>query len=270
MAARQVDALSEAAWKAIRAISALVKLATESVSDNDADELTQFRFFRSDLELHLATISEKFPYRAPTLTEAARSRGPVPLSMGGFCATSAHALALNIAMEVLENLRRVRPKHLTSWAKCKEYLRTLAIDGEWIIAAIIAESDFDQVNADCNALAANTAGASNKSRRSKGGRKPADDATQRARKLVVERWECFSAEYRKLGYTRKSFDNFALWACDNFDDMPSDDPIVLEKMKDAHLTAKRRTPKTARSSKGSHLSFVARKKIAKSRSRSND
>lgn len=59
-----------------------------------------------------------------------------------------------------------------------------------------------------------------------------------ARKLVSQRWELFGDKYKTLSYTRCSWDNFAAWATDEFDDMPSDDPAKLERMVNTY----RKTP----------------------------
>jgi len=63
-----------------------------------------------------------------------------------------------------------------------------------------------------------------------------------ARKLVAERREKFKGEYKTLGYSRDSYENFAQWATNEFDDMPSDDPAELERM----VRALRRSPQPSR------------------------
>jgi hypothetical protein len=70
-----------------------------------------------------------------------------------------------------------------------------------------------------------------------GGRTVAKDEYE-ARKRVAERWEQFAREYRELGYSRNSYEHFATWAAEQFDDMPSDDPEKLKALVDAH----RKTP----------------------------
>lgn len=67
---------------------------------------------------------------------------------------------------------------------------------------------------------------------------------QRQREMVAERWQHFKANYRDLGHSKASFEFFARWATDEYDDMPSDDWKVLKRMVDAH----RKTP-ASRSSK---------------------
>ncbi len=58
------------------------------------------------------------------------------------------------------------------------------------------------------------------------------------RKRVAERWNSFKGDYTTQGYNRPSWDNFAAWASEQFDDLPSDDPAVLKRMVDAY----RKTP----------------------------
>lgn len=58
------------------------------------------------------------------------------------------------------------------------------------------------------------------------------------RELVLERWQQFGECFQEEGYTRKSFEFFAVWATGKFDDMPSDDPVKLAAMVNAH----RKTP----------------------------
>lgn len=136
---RQLDSLSEAAWKAIRAANALIKYASESA------DFSEVRFFKSDLDYQLASIAESFPQRAPELTASARAIGPVPVCNGGFSATSAHALAFQVAQDVQAAVRQVRANQPKSWSKCCQYLRSLKVDCEWIGAAIITESDMMQL-----------------------------------------------------------------------------------------------------------------------------
>jgi hypothetical protein len=69
------------------------------------------------------------------------------------------------------------------------------------------------------------------------GRKVATDDYE-TRKRVAERWDSFSCNYKTLGYTRCTWENFAAWASEKFDDMPSDDHAELKRMVDAY----RKTP----------------------------
>ncbi len=61
------------------------------------------------------------------------------------------------------------------------------------------------------------------------------------RKLVAERWESFKDKYTELGYSRCTWETFATWASDEFDDMPSDNHAELKRMVDAYR--KTRTPR---------------------------
>ncbi|HUE72671.1 MAG TPA: hypothetical protein VMP01_17430 [Pirellulaceae bacterium] len=59
-----------------------------------------------------------------------------------------------------------------------------------------------------------------------------------SRKLVTERYAQFKREYKALGYGRPSYEHFAAWTADTFDDMPSDDAAELKRLVEAH----RKTP----------------------------
>lgn len=72
----------------------------------------------------------------------------------------------------------------------------------------------------------------------KGGRAPPDQETLAVRTIVSERWEYFKVNYKELGHRRASWETFALWASDEFDDMPTDKPERLKAIYGAHRKSK--------------------------------
>lgn len=67
-----------------------------------------------------------------------------------------------------------------------------------------------------------------KSKRKAGRRRDPEKAKQR--KLVCERWNRFRRDYRRLGYSKATYKNFAEWADEIFDDMPSVNPDEIRRM----------------------------------------
>ena len=76
---------------------------------------------------------------------------------------------------------------------------------------------------------AESAGSSANGAKQSGGRGVPKDV-QSQRELVFQRYDNFRKNYRILGWSRNSFENFASYSSGAFDDMPSDDPEVLGRM----------------------------------------
>lgn len=79
--------------------------------------------------------------------------------------------------------------------------------------------------------------------KAKAGRKVSEEELE-VRNLVLERWKDFQLKYKEHNYSKASYENFAEWATNEYDNMPTNEPAELEKMIKAHRKWLRENPGT--------------------------